>query len=206
MFKYTIPAILHWLMPTYTWKVKTKDKQLFLTFDDGPHPQITPWVLALLKEYDAKATFFCVADNVKKFPETYKEVLNQGHTTGNHSFHHLNGWKTNTQPYLADVELASEYISSNLFRPPYGRIRRQQAKALQDKYKIIMWNRLSRDYEKNLNVNESLAQMKQVDNGSILVFHDSEKSFENLKVLLPELLSFYKQEGYQMLSIPNTLA
>jgi peptidoglycan/xylan/chitin deacetylase (PgdA/CDA1 family) len=196
MFKYTIPVILQQLMPSYTWKVDTEDKQLFLTFDDGPHPEITPWVLAQLKEFGAKATFFCVGDNVRKHPEVYQQILKENHAVGNHTFHHLNGWKTETSDYLKDVSLAENYIQSNLFRPPYGRIKRSQAKQLVAKYRIIMWDRLSMDYLAQLNTEESLAQMKKVKKGSIVVFHDSEKAFQNLKVLLPQLLSYYQQQGF----------
>ncbi len=196
MFKYTIPVILQQLMPSYTWKVDTEDKQLFLTFDDGPHPEITPWVLGQLKEFGAKATFFCVGDNVRKYPEVYQQILKENHAVGNHTFHHLNGWKTETADYLKDVSLAENYIQSNLFRPPYGRIKRSQAKQLAAKYRIIMWDRLSMDYQAQLNTEESLAQMKKVKKGSIVVFHDSEKAFQNLKVLLPQLLSYYQQQGF----------
>ncbi len=196
MFKYTIPVILQQLMPSYTWKVDTEDKQLFLTFDDGPHPEITPWVLGQLKEFGAKATFFCVGDNVRKYPDVYQQILNENHAVGNHTFHHLNGWKTETTDYLKDVSLAENYIQSNLFRPPYGRIKRSQAKQLAAKYRIIMWDRLSMDYLAQLNTEESLAQMKKVKKGSIVVFHDSEKAFQNLKVLLPQLLSYYQQQGF----------
>jgi peptidoglycan/xylan/chitin deacetylase (PgdA/CDA1 family) len=133
MFIYRIPFFLQKLFPAYTWKVNTNDKQLFLTFDDGPHPQITPWVLNILAEFNAKATFFCVADNVKKYPNVYKQILSAGHSVGNHTYHHLNGWKNSTADYLADVQLAENYIDSNLFRPPYGRITLQQAKHLKPK-------------------------------------------------------------------------
>lgn len=196
MFIYRIPFFLQKLFPAYTWKVNTNDKQLFLTFDDGPHPQITPWVLNILAEFNAKATFFCVADNVKKYPNVYKQILSAGHSVGNHTYHHLNGWKNSTADYLADVQLAENYIDSNLFRPPYGRITLQQAKHLKPKYKIVMWDRLSADYKKNLNIEESLAEMKKVKKGSIVVFHDSEKAFENLQKLLPELLKDYQKRGF----------
>ncbi len=196
MFIYRIPFFLQKLFPAYTWKVNTNDKQLFLTFDDGPHPQITPWVLNILAEFNAKATFFCVADNVKKYPNVYKQILSAGHSVGNHTYHHLNGWKNSTADYLADVQLAENYIDSNLFRPPYGRITLQQAKHLKPKYKIVMWDRLSSDYKKNLNIEESLAEMKKVKKGSIVVFHDSEKAFENLQKLLPVLLKDYQKRGF----------
>lgn len=198
MFIYRIPFFLQKLFPAYTWKVNTNDKQLFLTFDDGPHPQITPWVLQILAEFNAKATFFCVADNVKKYPEVYKQIILAGHSIGNHTYHHLNGWKHSTSDYLADVKLAEQYIDSRLFRPPYGKITRKQAKELLPHYQIVMWDRLSVDYKKDLNIEESLRQMKRVNKGSILVFHDSEKAFENLQKLLPVLLADYQKRGYQL--------
>lgn len=198
MFIYRIPFFLQKLFPAYTWKVNTDDKQLFLTFDDGPHPQITPWVLRMLAEFNAKATFFCVADNVKKYPEVYNQIISAGHSVGNHTYHHLNGWKHNKSDYLADVKLAEEYIDSRLFRPPYGKITRKQAKELLPHYQIVMWDRLSVDYKKDLNIEESLRQMKRVNKGSILVFHDSEKAFENLQKLLPVLLADYQKRGYQL--------
>jgi peptidoglycan/xylan/chitin deacetylase (PgdA/CDA1 family) len=198
MFIYRIPFFLQKLFPAYTWKVNTNDKQLFLTFDDGPHPQITPWVLQILAEFNAKATFFCVADNVKKYPEVYKQIILAGHSIGNHTYHHLNGWKHSTSDYLADVKLAEQYIDSGLFRPPYGKITRKQAKELLPHYQIVMWDRLSVDYKKDLNIEESLRQMKRVNKGSILVFHDSEKAFENLQKLLPVLLADYQKRGYQL--------
>lgn len=198
MFIYRIPFFLQKLFPAYTWKVNTNDKQLFLTFDDGPHPQITPWVLQILAEFNAKATFFCVADNVKKYPEVYKQIILAGHSIGNHTYHHLNGWKHSTSDYLADVKLAEQYIDSRLFRPPYGKITRKQAKELLPYYQIVMWDRLSVDYKKDLNIEESLRQMKRVNKGSILVFHDSEKAFENLQKLLPVLLEDYQKRGYQL--------
>ena len=198
MFIYRIPFFLQKLFPAYTWKVNTDDKQLFLTFDDGPHPQITPWVLRMLAEFNAKATFFCVADNVKKYPEVYKQIILAGHSVGNHTYHHLNGWKHNKSDYLADVKLAEEFIDSRLFRPPYGKITRKQAKELFPHYQIVMWDRLSVDYKKDLNIEESLRQMKRVNKGSILVFHDSEKAFENLQKLLPVLLADYQKRGYQL--------
>jgi peptidoglycan/xylan/chitin deacetylase (PgdA/CDA1 family) len=203
MFKYRIPTILQRLFPNYTWKVKTNDKQLFLTFDDGPHPEITPWVLEHLSIFGAKATFFCVGDNVRKYPKTYRQIIAEGHQTGNHTYHHLKGWTTDDLTYFADVKKAEEYINSNLFRPPYGRIKSSQGAMLNKDYKIIMWDHLSCDYEKKLNIDYSIEQMKKVKNGSIVVFHDSEKSFENLKQLLPQLLAYYCSEGFQLLAIPQ---
>jgi peptidoglycan-N-acetylglucosamine deacetylase len=198
MFKYRIPSFIKKLFYSYTWKVKTSDKLLFLTFDDGPHPEITPWVLAQLKQYQAKATFFCVADNVRKYPQIYAQIVQEGHAIGNHTYHHKNGWHTNTADYLADVALAEKYIQSNLFRPPYGKIKKAQARFLLNQYAIVMWSHLSCDYSKSLNIPESLSAMKNIQAGSILVFHDSEKAWPNLQQLLPQLLPHYAQNGFEM--------
>jgi peptidoglycan/xylan/chitin deacetylase (PgdA/CDA1 family) len=176
---------------------------LYFTFDDGPHPEITLWVLNELKKINAKATFFCVGDNVSKFPETYQEILNQGHSVGNHTFNHLKGWITEDDEYFQNTEKASQVIQSSLFRPPYGRIKPSQAKVLKEKYKLVMWSHLTCDYEKNLNINASLRHMKKAVPGSIFVFHDSEKSFHNLQILLPELLNYYSSLGFRFDVIPD---
>ena len=158
MFKYRIPQLLQFVAGNYTWKVKTTDKKLFLTFDDGPHPLITPWVLTQLAQYQAKATFFCVGDNVRKFPENYAEILSYQHSVGNHTYHHLNGWRTNTEDYMKDVKEAAQWIHSPLFRPPYGRVKPAQVSKIKLDFQIIMWNFLSCDYEPNLNREKSLMQ------------------------------------------------
>ncbi|MCG9880913.1 MAG: polysaccharide deacetylase family protein [Bacteroidia bacterium] len=203
MFKYRIPSFIHKLFSSYTWKVKTKDKILYLTFDDGPHPRITPWVLEQLAIYNAKATFFCVADNVRKFPETYALVKAAAHEVGNHTYHHKNGWKTPLHEYVQDVYLAQTYIQSKLFRPPYGRIKKKQAQVLQKDFKVIMWSHLSGDYDKNLNIQESISQMKKISPGSVIVFHDSEKAFDNLQKMLPVLLEYFHNQSYSMQALPQ---
>lgn len=197
MFKYTIPHLLQWIYPNYTWKVKTIAKVVYFTFDDGPHPEITPWVLEQLAIYDAKATFFMVGDNMVKFPQIVNQVINAGCKIGNHTFNHIKGWTTESETYLENFRKSEAVLSTKLFRPPYGRIKVRQAKEILKSHQIILWDRLTCDYEANLNVNKSLSAMKMLPaNGSIFVFHDSEKAFHNLKVLLPELLSFYHQNGY----------
>ncbi len=198
MFKYKIPYILQLFYPNYTWKVNTQEKVVYFTFDDGPHPEITPWVLSELAKYNAKATFFMVGANIEKYPETFEKVIQSGNAIGNHTFNHLNGWKTKDENYFDNINKCKEFIESNLFRPPYGRIKSKQAKHILNEFKVIMWDRLSRDYDINLNIDESLRSMKKLpSNGSIFVFHDSEKAFKNLKILLPELLNFYSLNGYQ---------
>jgi hypothetical protein len=198
MFKYKIPYILQLFYPNYTWKVNTQQKVVYFTFDDGPHPEITPWVLSELAKYNAKATFFMVGANIEKYPEIVEKVKQSGNAIGNHTFNHLNGWKTKDENYFENINKCKEFIESNLFRPPYGRIKSKQAKHILKKFKVIMWDRLSRDYDENLNIDESLKAMKTLPaKGSIFVFHDSEKAFKNLKILLPELLNFYSLNGYQ---------
>ena len=198
MFKYKIPYILQLFYPNYTWKVNTQEKVVYFTFDDGPHPEITTWVLSELAKYNAKATFFMVGANIEKYPEIVEKVKQSGNAIGNHTFNHLNGWKTKDENYFDNINKCKEFIESNLFRPPYGRIKSKQAKHILKKFKVIMWDRLSRDYDANLNIDESLKAMKTLPaKGSIFVFHDSEKAFKNLKILLPELLKFYSLNGYQ---------
>ncbi|MCF8429359.1 MAG: polysaccharide deacetylase family protein [Bacteroidia bacterium] len=197
MFKYTIPHLLRWIFPNYTWKVKTTKKVVYFTFDDGPHPEITLWVLEQLAVYNAKATFFMVGENIVKHPEIFEQVKQKGHQIGNHTFNHLKGWKTNNDVYFQNMERCQQLTNTHLFRPPYGRIKKSQAEQILQTHQIIMWNRLSRDYEANLNISESLKAMQLLPaNGHIFVFHDSEKAFKNLQIILPQLLEFYKNEGY----------
>ena len=204
MFKYRIPLFLQLLAPSYTWKVDTHDKVLYFTFDDGPHPEITPWVLQELKKYEAKATFFCVGENVSKYPDTFQQIIQSGHACGNHTYNHLKGWSNSNNHYFENIEKADMLIQSKLFRPPYGRIKPSQAAYLKSKYKLVMWSHLTCDYEKNLNIKQSLSEMKKAGPGSIFVFHDSVKSFHNLKILLPELLAYYSALGYKFdLITPN---
>lgn len=197
-----IPWWIRKLYSSYHWKIPTKDKILYLTFDDGPHPTITPWVLAQLKNYGAKATFFCIGKNVLQCPTVFQQLLAEGHAIGNHTHSHCNGWRTPTASYLADVARASEVIDSSLFRPPYGRIRRSQAKgiafAMQKKtVKIIMWDVLSADFDQTRSPEQCAATvLKHASAGSIIVFHDSEKAFENLKVALPLVLKKFAEKGF----------
>jgi peptidoglycan/xylan/chitin deacetylase (PgdA/CDA1 family) len=190
--------LLRWIYPNYTWKVKTTKKVVHFTFDDGPHPQITPWVLEQLEKYGAKATFFMVGENIVKYPEVFELVKQSGHGIGNHTFNHLKGWKTNNDVYFQNMEQCQQYTQTGLFRPPYGRIKNSQAKQIAKTHRIIMWSRLSRDYEADLNISESLKAMQLLPaNGHIFVFHDSEKAFKNLQIILPKLLAFYQKEGYE---------
>lgn len=188
--------------PHLTWNIKTKDKEIFLTFDDGPHPVATPFVLDCLKQYNAKATFFCLGKNVRQYADIYGRILNEGHKVGNHTNDHLNGWKVTDDLYLQNIHIAKEVITSTLFRPPYGRIRRPQAKQLAPLFKIIMWDVLSGDFDVKLSAQKCLYNVTtNTTAGSVIVFHDSEKAFPNLKYALPRSLEFFAAEGYLMRAI-----
>lgn len=200
MHIYRIPRIFPLLFPKWKWSGNSGEKAVYITFDDGPHPVITPWVIEKLTEFNACATFFCVGENAQKFPEIVKMIEENGHKTGNHTYNHLKGWEKSDDIYVQNVKKASANLPGNLFRPPYGRIRLSQAKKLQQLgYNIIMWSLLSCDYDPKLNRGKSLHKLiKHTKNGSIVVFHDSEKAFENLKFLLPAYLEFLKNKGFEM--------
>ena len=196
---YHVPRIIRFFYARKAiWQMPERTKTIYLSFDDGPTPEITDWILDQLDQYHAKATFFCVGENVSKYPEKFSEIRKRGHAIGNHTYNHLNGWKTKTAPYVENVVEANDLIQSRLFRPPYGRIKKAQLKLLQDlKYKIILWSVLTYDFDANLNKNESLNQIKKKSGpGSIIVFHDHQKAFENLKELLPETLGYFSENGF----------
>lgn len=194
------PKWIKLLFRNYIWSIKTSKKVLYLTFDDGPHPAITQWVLNILDQYNAKASFFCIGDNVRKFPEMYQEVITKGHAVGNHTYNHLKGWKHTKKVYLKNTMQAAELIDSNLFRPPYGRIKCSQARALRNsekQFKICMWDVISYDYDKNINADKCTEMVIQnAMNGSIIVFHDSEKAFPNLQIALPKVMEHFSKLGY----------
>ncbi len=194
-----IPRILTFLFPTRIWKVPTADKLLFLTFDDGPDPRITSRVLDMLAAHGAKATFFCVGDRVDRYPAMYQRILDEGHAVGNHSHHHLNGWKTNNDDYLTDVEKAAKVIDSKLFRPPYGRVKGKQAEHLSIRgFKTIMWTVLSGDYDASLS-KEGCARrvLGPAEPGSIYLFHDAEKAEKNMFYALEKLLESAGSAGFR---------
>lgn len=177
----------------------TKEKSIYLTFDDGPHPNTTPWILDLLAKYNAKATFFCLGKNVQNEPELYQRILDEGHQVGNHTMHHLHGWRTKTKDYVQDVQLANDHIDSALFRPPYGKIKKKQLNQLKALgYKTIFWSHITYDFDPSY---PSAKRMKKTNEavfpGAILVFHDSEKAFAQVKNELPELMEEWDQLGYK---------
>jgi len=191
------PKIYRGLYRGSHWRFNTDEKVVYLTFDDGPIPEITPWVLDLLDKYGIKATFFCVGDNVRKYPEIYQMVQDRGHVVGNHTFHHLQGLKETKETYLEDVEDAAKLIQSELFRPPHGHMRLPQFYALKKKYKIIMWDVVTRDYSRLMTADEVFEVVKKYTrNGSIILFHDSLKSGDRMKESLPRSIDWLIEQGY----------
>lgn len=174
-----------------------QERTVYLSFDDGPHPVTTPLVLDILKKYDMKATFFCIGKNVAQYPEIFKRILMEGHAIGNHSYAHKSGWKMSVDEYVADVHNAAKNIQSNLFRPPYGRITPLQFKALKRKYKIIMWDVLSKDYDNNIPDDEVITNViENVSPGSIIVMHDNDKTAGRMKNILPPIISELKNKKW----------
>ncbi len=179
------------------WELPGDRNSLYLTFDDGPNPDTTPAILEILEQFGIKATFFCVGENVVKYPALYKQLIAKGHSVGNHSYHHLKGWTCDTHKYLEDVEKCSKVVKSIFFRPPYGKMTRSQRITLKDKYKIIMWTVLSRDYDRRVSKELCLKKTWEYTNpGGIIVFHDHLKSLKKLKWVLPKYIGKAMEEGY----------
>ena len=207
------PKVVPKLFPNYVWRIETERKELYLTFDDGPTADITPWVLDTLKTFNAKATFFCIGKNVKNHPDIFNRILTEGHSIGNHTYSHMKGWRNKTPEYIKNFLLAEKIIKSEirnqgsklqkLFRPPYGQIKPQQGtKILEQGYKIIMWDVLSFDWDKTVSqencLDNVLSKSKQ---GSIIVFHDSVKASRNMQFALPKVLEHFSNKGFQFKSI-----
>lgn len=194
----TANLLLRKLYPHWRWAVPTAEKKIYLSFDDGPHPEITPLVLQHLAAYKAKASFFCIGDNVQKYPQVYAQILSADHTVGNHTMHHVNGWKTSASGYLNEIEEASQLIDSKLFRPPYGKMSRFQGKALREAgWEVVMWSVLSADFDRSKSPSACWEIVQQATRpGSIIVFHDSEKAWPRLSVILPQTLEFFSRQGY----------
>ena len=197
-FPARIPSWIKWFYPSFVWQMPGDEKALYLTFDDGPHPTITPIVLDLLSKYNAKATFFCIGDRVKRYPEIMERIRLEGHSIGNHTQHHVNGWEISDRDYIDQVNQAAEFIPSKLFRPPYGRIKRSQAGLLQKEgYKVVMWTILSADYDHKITKEECASRVtSHIDNGNIYLFHDSDKGEERMLHSLPILLKLATAEGF----------
>jgi peptidoglycan-N-acetylglucosamine deacetylase len=211
MFYFTrTPLLLKKLYPTCVWNFNRQEQTIYLTFDDGPHPVATPYVLDTLKEYNAKATFFCIGKNVVQYPSIYQRILEEGHSTGNHTYNHLNGWKTPDREYIDNVGLARKYIDSRLFRPPYGKISKFQVRLLtateNEKqpvaFRIIMWDVLSADFDESISPETSAANvLKKTTAGSIVVFHDSDKAMPRMQVALRETLKHFTEKGFGFAAI-----
>lgn len=201
MFVELTARFLKWLVPA-VWRIDDETKSIYLTFDDGPCPDITPKVLDILDKYGIKATFFCVGDNVRKYPETFRLVVDKGHRTGNHTMHHLKGFCTPAAEYIDDVEEADKFIGSNLFRPPYGRITMKQLRFLRQRYKIVMWDVITRDYNRKLTSEKCFSIVKRfARSGSIIIFHDSKKSADNVLSALPLSIEWLISQGYTFKTI-----
>lgn len=200
MFIEQPPQLFRALYPQAIFRMDPQERAVYLTFDDGPIPEVTPWVLELLKKNDIKATFFMVGDNIRKYPEIYQMVVDAGHRLGNHTFHHLRGFEHSVNSYMADVTLANETMQTDIFRPPHGHMRFAQYHTLKKHYRIIMWDLVTRDYSKKLRPKQVLDNVKRyVRNGSIITFHDSLKSWNNgcLEYALPLSIEYLKKEGYE---------
>ena len=196
------------IFPKRVWNISTQNREMFLTFDDGPIPEVTPWVLKTLRKHKAKATFFCIGDNIRKHPELFQQIIAEGHAVGNHTFHHINGWKTSTEEYLEDVklcqiEMESNSVESNLFRPPYGKCTSAQAKAiLKNNQHIIMWDIISKDYDENISKEKCFRRIEnQAKPGSIIVFHDSLKAETNMKYALEKTLETFSNYQFKKIEL-----
>jgi peptidoglycan/xylan/chitin deacetylase (PgdA/CDA1 family) len=197
---YTIktPFIIQRVFSSYRWRFSSVSKEIYLTFDDGPTSEITTFILNELKKHKVKATFFCIGKNVKKHPTIYERIKKEGHSVGNHTYNHLNGFRTNNTNYIENIQQAEKLIESNLFRPPYGRLKSSQAKSIIKKgYKIIMWDVLSGDFDTTITPEKCLKNvLNKTTNGSIIVMHDSEKAKDKIFYTLPKILNYYQEKGY----------
>ena len=208
----TTPKILRLFYHSFLWEMPKGEKKLYLTFDDGPHPTITPQVLEILKKFNAKATFFCIGNNVNKYKDTFELIKNEGHAVGNHTFNHERGWKTKTKDYINSVEQADALIQSPLFRPPHGRIKSSQIRAIKklrnsksqnlrslepQQLKIVAWTVISYDWDKSLSPEDCFNNViKNAADGSVIVFHDSEKAVNNMIPTLTKVLEYYSERGF----------
>ncbi len=205
MFLHYSPFWLKAIYPRYIWHIPASEKKIYLTFDDGPIPEITEYVLEQLRDFKAQATFFCIGDNVRKHPAVYQKLLSEGHSVGNHTFNHLNGWQSENDAYLNNIALCDQQlgVETNLFRPPYGRIKRSQARSMSADRKIVMWDVLSGDFSPNVSQKTCLEKsIKHTKPGSIILFHDSLKAAKNMQYALPRYLEHFIREGYSFDALP----
>jgi len=197
MYLIKTPGFVQGLFPNFTWKIPNASKEIYLTFDDGPAPGTTQWILDLLESYDAKATFFCVGENVEKYPEIFNKIKEGGHRVGNHTYNHLAGWSTDNIEYFHNVRKCAQLVDSSLFRPPYGKMKPSQVQFLQRHYQIVMWDVLSGDFDEEMTSEKCVQNvLRNSKSGSIIVFHDNYKSFDILQKALPLILENLKSRGY----------
>ncbi len=197
MFLAKSPSIIKKYYPNLTWDIPNNENKIYLTFDDGPIPEITEWVLDILNQYNVKATFFCLGCNVNKNLTIYSKIVSEGHAVGNHSYHHLNGWDIDDEDYLRNIKKCNKLVTSKLFRPPYGRIKKSQITELIRVYKIIMWDVLSGDFDPKTTPEKCYNNViKNTKSGSVIVFHDSVKASENLKYALPKTIEYLLEKGF----------
>ena len=202
MFIFRAPSILSRLYPNSIWRKERTELKIYLTFDDGPIPDLTPWVLDVLKHYNIKATFFCVGQNISKNPEIFKRVLDEGHQVGNHTYNHIKGWKSSNENYIDNVKKCQELTKTNLFRPPYGRITKKQFKLLSPDYNVVFWDVLTHDYDNRLTPEKCFKNaVKYTRNGSIIVFHDNIKAEQNLKYALPLYIEYFLKLNYKFATL-----
>jgi peptidoglycan-N-acetylglucosamine deacetylase len=207
MYLVRTPRLIQSLIPNYTWSIPTDEKIMYLTFDDGPIPEVTPWVLETLKKFNAKATFFCVGDNVNKNPTIFQQVLSEGHAIGNHTFSHINGWNSDNIPYFHDVRHCAKLVKSTLFRPPYGRLTPKQTQFLTRHYDIVMWDVLSGDFDQDISKEDCLKNViSAAKRGSIIVFHDSLKAAERMMYALPRVLEYFAAKGYRFENLKEVMS
>lgn len=194
---FTTPYIIRLFYPSLLWKMPKGDKKIYITFDDGPHPSITPKVLEILKKFNAKATFFCVGNNVNKYKETFDMIINDGHSVGNHTYNHEKGWNTGTREYVDSVNKTRLLVGSDLLRPPHGKMTTAQIRALKKEYRLIAWSVISYDWDKSLTPDDCFENVvRKSDDGSIIVFHDSEKAVGNMIPTLTKMLQYYSDRGF----------
>lgn len=206
MYLNKTPDLLKPVYKDLVWDVPTSKKEVFISFDDGPVPVATPYALDVLKEFDVRATFFCIGDNVLKHPDIFQRVIDDGHRIGNHSLNHLNGWKYNDYSYVKNVLECARIVPSRLYRPPYGKIKRSQTAALRKRFSIIMWDVISGDFDRKITKEKCVENVvKNVVPGSIVVFHDSHKAYEKMSFALPIVLEQLKAQGYSFGLIPEDI-
>ncbi|MGD9329384.1 MAG: polysaccharide deacetylase family protein [Cyclobacteriaceae bacterium] len=211
MYFFKTPGLLELLYPQALWHGDRDKKKIYLTFDDGPVPGVTDYILDVLSELDVKATFFCVGENIKKNPEVFKRIVQEKHGIGNHTFNHLNGWAVRDEDYLRNIQLCDDMIRHyageeqiKLFRPPYGKIRRKVLKKIRHDYKVIMWDVLSYDFSPDITAEKSLYKSSKCSrNGSIIIFHDSKKTFEKLKLIISQYILYFKNINYEFCNVKD---